>query len=319
MKRSLITALTVLNAFFMLYSQNEISFDKMHADSIPIKSGEKKANLDISYYPDSPNHFLAIYSCESGDSAKYTYFTYLQNIIITSLDSLENTGDIIKDGVCMVKNGDNIIYSTYVKGVKEGQAVEYDDGKLWGEFIYKNNEIISTELYYPGGEIWATIYRVDTDKKGVAAGNTANIRVDVITEYYETGSIKREEIIMVDGDVLKEKHYTENGEKTKFPLPFFRKAFFPGGVGKLFSYIVNNTGKTRPLVRIQEDEEGVVKVKFCVEEDGSISNVKIEKSLRPDLDKEALNVIKKMPKWSPTVVYGEIKRSYYVIPIRYNK
>ena len=61
--------------------------------------------------------------------------------------------------------------------------------------------------------------------------------------------------------------------------------------------------------------EGKVIVSFIVNKNGSISDIKIIKSLDPDCDSEVLRVMKKMPKWKPGTEKGRPVRSEYVIPI----
>lgn len=51
--------------------------------------------------------------------------------------------------------------------------------------------------------------------------------------------------------------------------------------------------------------QGRVIVKFIVEKDGSISNVEVNRSVDPDLDNEAMRVVKAMPKWIPGQINGK--------------
>lgn len=88
---------------------------------------------------------------------------------------------------------------------------------------------------------------------------------------------------------------------------------FPGGQGALFSYISNNM--QYPKQAIKSGTQGRVIVKFIVEVDGSISNVKIGKSANPELDEEALRVVKSMPKWNPGKQDGHTVRVNYTVPV----
>lgn len=64
--------------------------------------------------------------------------------------------------------------------------------------------------------------------------------------------------------------------------------------------------------------QGLVKIEFIVEVNGRITNVKIhESSGIKSLDKEALRVAKKMPRWDPTNNNKEKKRIKYIMPIRF--
>lgn len=61
---------------------------------------------------------------------------------------------------------------------------------------------------------------------------------------------------------------------------------------------------------------GLVRVRFLVKADGWVSNVEIEESVHPLLDKEALRIAKKMAKyrWKPGKVKGKFARYYIVMP-----
>jgi protein TonB len=67
------------------------------------------------------------------------------------------------------------------------------------------------------------------------------------------------------------------------------------------------------------DAQGRVFMKFCVEKDGSISNIQVETN-RTGCDefvKEATRVLNKMPKWSPGEVSGEPKRVICRLPFNF--
>ena len=65
------------------------------------------------------------------------------------------------------------------------------------------------------------------------------------------------------------------------------------------------------------DVQGIVVCQFVIEPDGSISNVKVVRSVYPSLDREAVRVIKSMPKWDPGTLDGEPIRSKYTLPIKF--
>ena len=58
-------------------------------------------------------------------------------------------------------------------------------------------------------------------------------------------------------------------------------------------------------------------VSFIVETDGTISNANVQNGVSEDLDKEALRVIKNMPKWKPGMQSGKAVRVKYTIPISF--
>lgn len=72
---------------------------------------------------------------------------------------------------------------------------------------------------------------------------------------------------------------------------------FPGGKKAFIQYL--NENLVYPKSAFERKIEGKVVVSFVVEADGSITNVKVANSVDEDLDKEAVRVVKAMPKWIP--------------------
>lgn len=65
-----------------------------------------------------------------------------------------------------------------------------------------------------------------------------------------------------------------------------------------------NSNVKYPAVAQENGVQGRVIVQFIIEKDGSISDVKISRSVFSSLDREALRVVKAMPKWNPGKVNG---------------
>ena len=90
---------------------------------------------------------------------------------------------------------------------------------------------------------------------------------------------------------------------------------FPGGVDALMKYLVKNI---KYPSRAQESGiQGTVVVKFVVDKDGSITDIKIAKALDPECDKEAVRVIRGMPKWKPAMQLGKPVRCQFSVPVRF--
>lgn len=67
------------------------------------------------------------------------------------------------------------------------------------------------------------------------------------------------------------------------------------------------------------DAQGRVFVSFVVERDGSLTDVKILKGVSPELDAEALRVIRMAPKWKPGMQGGKPVRVQFNIPINFQQ
>ena len=90
---------------------------------------------------------------------------------------------------------------------------------------------------------------------------------------------------------------------------------FPGGDRKLMDYLKEHT--RYPEESAETCVQGRVICTFIVEKDGSISNVKVAKSLDPLLDAEAVRVVSGMPKWIPGKQNGVTYRVKYTIPVTF--
>ena len=92
-----------------------------------------------------------------------------------------------------------------------------------------------------------------------------------------------------------------------------QQAEFPGGQAALMKWLSQNV--RYPETAQQNDVQGRVIVKFVVEKDGSIGTATILKGVDKDLDREALRVVKKMPRWQPGKNNGVAVRSYFNLPV----
>jgi TonB family protein len=90
---------------------------------------------------------------------------------------------------------------------------------------------------------------------------------------------------------------------------------FVGGQAKMYQYLGENI--KYPAAAQRANISGRVFVKFVVEDDGSIGDVKVMKGIGFGCDEEAVRVVKSMPKWKPGVQNGKNVRVYYNMPIVY--
>lgn len=94
-----------------------------------------------------------------------------------------------------------------------------------------------------------------------------------------------------------------------------QQAEFPGGQAALMKWLSQNI--RYPEAAQQNDIQGRVVVKFVVEKDGSIGHAEIARGVDKDLDREALRVVNKMPKWQPGKNNGVAVRSYFNLPVTF--
>ncbi len=90
---------------------------------------------------------------------------------------------------------------------------------------------------------------------------------------------------------------------------------FPGGEAELYKYISEHI--QYPEVPRENNIEGKIIVKFCVTATGGISQVSVLKGVDPELDAEAIRVVKTLPHFNPGKQGGHPVPVWYVMPIRF--
>jgi protein TonB len=115
----------------------------------------------------------------------------------------------------------------------------------------------------------------------------------------------------------------DTGEETGIPEIDLDSTFemveempeFPGGYNAMNKFIAENIKIPEYAMHI----EGKVFVRFIVDTDGSIKNVRILKGLHRDYDNAAVKVVSKMPKWKPGKQAGKAVKVQFEIPIRFRR
>lgn len=90
---------------------------------------------------------------------------------------------------------------------------------------------------------------------------------------------------------------------------------FPGGMEALLAYLSKNI--KYPTIAQEQGIQGKSIIEFVVNKDGSIVDPKVVKSLDASCDKEAMRVIKAMPKWTPGKQRGKPVRVKYTVPVSF--
>ena len=92
--------------------------------------------------------------------------------------------------------------------------------------------------------------------------------------------------------------------------------YFPGGNVLMLKYLADNI--KYPASAVKAKKQGRVIVGFIVQKDGSITHAKIVRSIDPELDAEALRVVKGMPKWTPGTQLGKPVSVKYALPVKFS-
>lgn len=114
-------------------------------------------------------------------------------------------------------------------------------------------------------------------------------------------------------EVIAEPEPPKHEEENKVFDIVEQQPLFPGGPTALMKYLSENT--KYPVVAQENGVQGRVTVQFVVEKDGSISDVHVLRGVDPSLDKEAVRVVKSMPRWTPGKQNGITVRVNYRVPV----
>jgi len=124
--------------------------------------------------------------------------------------------------------------------------------------------------------------------------------------------------VEADDDTQVEIVELDDEEEDEEPEIFFiveTMPVFPGGELGLRKYIATHV--KYPNIARENGIEGKVYVRFCVTSKGTVEKVSIARGVDPILDKEALRVVKALPKWKPGEQRGKKVNVWYTVPINF--
>ncbi len=129
------------------------------------------------------------------------------------------------------------------------------------------------------------------------------------------GSLDKDAIIKeIATKVMDEGNGKGKGEPTIYNVGTIQvNPQFPGGEAEMYAFIKKNLNY--PTVDQEMGNQGRVTLKFVVSKTGEITNIQLVKGVSPGCDKEAMRVLKSMPKWIPGRQNGEPVNVYFIIPI----
>ena len=94
-----------------------------------------------------------------------------------------------------------------------------------------------------------------------------------------------------------------------------QKPEFPGGEAAMYKWLGDHI--TYPAQASEEGVSGRVVVQFDISKTGDIENVKVVRGRHPALDKEAMRLVKAMPKWQPGRNNGQPVKVTYTLPVTF--
>lgn len=193
----------------------------------------------------------------------------------------------------------------YKNGVKAGICkYYYENGQLQLEGYYNSyNQADGTfTSYYKSGKVESVCTYKDGQKHGV------------FKQYFEDGRLKTE-IKFENGELSITDEEIEERRKSNSYAELDQKPQFKGGEGAMLRFIGANL--KYPTVAVDNNLQGTVTVRFVVSNTGDIKNVEVVKGFHILCEKEAVRIVKMMPKWIPAKHKGQNVSVYYSLPIKF--
>lgn len=212
-----------------------------------------------------------------------------------------------KTGICKTfyENGKVKSEEIYKNGVKAGICkYYYENGKLQYEECYDGygQKEGTYRTYYKNGQLESSYTYKDGQKHGI------------FKEFLEDGKLRNEgkyengELSITDEEI-------EERRKSNTYAELDQKPQFKGGEGAMLRFIGANL--KYPTVAVDNNLQGTVTVRFVVSNTGDIKNVEVVKGFHILCEKEAVRVVKMMPKWIPAKYKGQNVSVYYSLPIKF--
>ncbi|HEY4324488.1 MAG TPA: TonB family protein [Mucilaginibacter sp.] len=238
------------------------------------------------------------------------------------------------EGQCVeyYKNGSQKALGNFKDGLMVGLSYEfYTNGKLYIIREYPDNKDLYNDLndnflikasydslgtvrvengvgYYSG---------YDADFKYInEEGKVKNGKRDSVWKGYyknvETTFIETYK----DGILIIGTGVDKDGKSTSYTKARSAPPEFKGGVDAFGIYLSKNI--YYPDFERESNIQGKVILSFVVEKDGKIKDIKVNKSVSPGIDHEAVRVLKSSPLWVPGIMFGKPVRVAYGVPISFS-
>jgi TonB family protein len=231
-------------------------------------------------------------------------------------------------------------YVSYYHNGKKKQVANFLNGQHVDSLLsyYPNGVLYTAGVYISNHTDKSSVYKIVTvnDSTGkslvsngtgtyiVYDGNFKNVTARGMLKngQYDgiwTGEDKKQHLTFketyIDGKLISGESTDEHNETVNYTeretLPAFK-----GGMTSFYKYLARSVKYPDNLVR--QRVQGVVILKFSVEKDGSITDIRVVNYVQPEMAAEAVRVLKASPLWEPGVQRGRKVRVAYSIPITFS-
>lgn len=261
-----------------------------------------KYYTDLGLKPVEINKAKLIFKVYQDDSKAWIFAMFNDKNIIQQRETYTDSLLSIKHGVSIeYKYGKPSLKGRYNNNLKHGNFISYDTAGMTTDVsTYYLDTLKSVTSYWDNG---------NRKEETIYIGGKGNAEKMV---YYSNSNLASKEKYI--NNKLVESNYLDIEGKATVKENIESPPRFPGGIEKFYAFLSRNI--RYPLNAV--DVQGRVYVSFIVSETGKLEDIKIDRKLNPDFDREALRVMKLSPDWLPGVLFGKKVKVLYKLPINFN-
>lgn len=276
-------------------------------------------SLNVAAQDTTITYFDKDWDETSEDKAKFKRKGFATDEGWGVIDTYLSSGIVQMTGTFKTKKvkkriGDFMYY--YENGEKE-YGGSYSDGKRIGEWNYwyeNGNKKLHIPNYIKGKSTGVETGWKEEGELDFKCSYVKDKMSGISKWYHPNGEVSSEEVFK--NDKLQDyTHFTEEGKELA-NTKYLRKAKYRGGIKALYRYLKEEVEYVQEA--IEDDVEGTVIVAFVINEEGSVTDIKVQKSVDQRLDKEALRVIEEMPKWRPAKLHNRGIKMSFTIPVKFD-
>lgn len=184
------------------------------------------------------------------------------------------------------------------------------------EFLDKDQFLIGKTTYKDPDLKFAHGYSVGYLGKTLGSeGRYVDGKEDGIWKYYHWDGKVSGIVTYKSGKRVNEEYFRTNGERETDLKKAEQLPSFQGGMRGLGEYL-GRTLRYPPQAR-ERNISGQVKVGFTVSTSGELLNIRVISGPDDELNREALRVVRLMPRWVPGVQFNRPVKVAYVLPVNF--
>lgn len=206
----------------------------------------------------------------------------------------------------------------------------YDNGMLQDSATYNAGTVVGVRLgWHPNGVpsdsaffnadgSGLSIQWFDNGNPSSAGLYAAGAKQHGKWQYFHKNGQPSSIEVYDQGRLLSKQYFDETGAAVSDTTTQEREAEFPGGNKAWQKYLLKHLYFPEQY-KIANADAAVVVVDWIVNEDGTVSDVKVTSPLHPSFDKIAMEVIRKSPKWEPAFSHNRTVKAYRRQPVTFSQ